>query len=88
MSTIPPERLTVEERRALARRWHVRGERGCHASSIDDIAPEGGRSKALTYEHPDFTRGLAAAIAEAGPGNVDRLETGLDRPAHGERPPA
>lgn len=72
----------------------VFAERGYHASSIDDIARHGGVSKALIYEHFDskqdlyaellehhtemlFER-LSAAIAGAGPGNVDRLATGVD----------
>ena len=68
--------------------------RGYHAASIDDIAGEAGVSKALIYEHFDCKQALyaelldhhagmlferlAAAIAEVGPGSVDRLAAGLD----------
>ena len=33
------------------RRWRAFAERGYHAASIDDIARDGGVSKALIYEH-------------------------------------
>ena len=48
MSTTPRKRLTGEERRAaiLDAALAVFAERGYHASSIDDIAREGGISKA------------------------------------------
>ena len=96
MSTTPRKRLTGEERRSaiLDSALAVFAQRGYHASSIDDIAREGGVSKALIYEHFDSKQGLyaellehhagilfqrlAAAIAAAGPDSVDRLATGLD----------
>ncbi len=55
MSVTPRRRLTGEERRAaiLDSALAVFGERGYHASSIDDIARAGGTSKALIYEHFD-----------------------------------
>ena len=89
-------RLTGEERRAaiLDSALAVFAERGYHASSIDDIAREGGVSKALIYEHFASKQGLyaellehhagelferlAAAIAAAGSGAVERLAVGLD----------
>lgn len=96
VSTTPRKRLSGEERRAaiLNSALAVFAERGYHASSIDDIARDGGVSKALIYEHFDSKQGLyaellehhtgilfkrlAGAIAEAGPGSVDRLAAGLD----------
>ena len=55
MSTRPTarKRLSAEERREgiLEAAVEVFGERGYHASSIDDIARAAGISKALIYEH-------------------------------------
>ena len=53
MRVSPRKRLSGEERRAaiLDSALAVFAERGYHASSIDDIAREGGISKALIYEH-------------------------------------
>jgi AcrR family transcriptional regulator len=96
MSVTPRRRLTGEERRAaiLDSALAVFGERGYHASSIDDIARAGGTSKALIYEHFDskqelyaelldqhageLFKRLAAAIAEAGMAGSARLAAGLD----------
>jgi AcrR family transcriptional regulator len=96
MSVTPRKRLTGEERRAaiLDSALAVFGERGYHASSIDDIARAGGTSKALIYEHFDSKQELyaelldrnagelferlAAAIAEAGTDGAARLAAGLD----------
>jgi AcrR family transcriptional regulator len=96
MSVAPRRRLTGEERRAaiLDSALAVFGERGYHASSIDDIARAGGTSKALIYEHFDskqelyaelldqhageLFKRLAAAIAEAGMAGSARLAAGLD----------
>jgi AcrR family transcriptional regulator len=96
MSVTPRRRLTGEERRAaiLDSALAVFGERGYHASSIDDIARAGGTSKALIYEHFDSKQELyaelldrhagelfgrlAAAIEEAGSAGSARLATGLD----------
>jgi AcrR family transcriptional regulator len=96
MSVTPRRRLTGEERRAaiLDSALAVFGERGYHASSIDDIAKAGGTSKALIYEHFDSKQELyaelldrhagelfgrlAAAIEEAGRAGSARLASGLD----------
>jgi AcrR family transcriptional regulator len=96
MSVTPRRRLTGEERRAaiLDSALAVFGERGYHASSIDDIARAGGTSKALIYEHFDskqelyaelldrhageLFKRLAAAIEEAGTAGSARLAAGLD----------
>jgi AcrR family transcriptional regulator len=96
VSTTPRKRLTGEERRAaiLDSALAVFAERGYHASSIDDIAREGGVSKALIYEHFASKQGLfaelleshagelferlAAAIAEAGREGSARLAVGVD----------
>ena len=96
MSITPRKRLSGEERRAaiLDSALAVFAQRGYHASSIDDIARDGGVSKALIYEHFDSKQGLyaellqhhtgmlfeslAGAITDAGPGSVDRLASGLD----------
>ena len=62
----PRKRLTGEERRAaiLDCALRVFAERGYHASSIDDIAREGGISKALIYEHFVSKQGLYAELLE------------------------
>jgi AcrR family transcriptional regulator len=96
MSVTPRRRLTGEERRAaiLDSALAVFGERGYHASSIDDIARAGGTSKALIYEHFDskqelyaelldrhageLFKRLAAAVEEAGTAGSARLAAGLD----------
>ena len=96
MSTTPRKRLTARERRAalLNSALGAFAERGYHAASIDDIARDGGVSKALIYEHfaskqeiwvellehhaNELFERLAAAIADAGPGSADRLTAGVD----------
>jgi AcrR family transcriptional regulator len=92
----PRKRLTAEARRAaiLDSAAEVFARRGYHAASIDDIARDGGVSKALIYEHfaskqelyaellehhaNELFERLAAAIAAAGPGGAERLRVGLD----------
>lgn len=96
MSTTPRKRLTGEERRAaiLEAALAVFADRGYHASSIDDIAREGGISKALIYEHfaskqdlyaelleqhaGQLFSALAEAISEAGRSASARLAVGFD----------
>jgi AcrR family transcriptional regulator len=96
MRVSPRKRLSGEERRAaiLDSALAVFAERGYHASSIDDIAREGGVSKALIYEHfsskqqlyaelleqhaGELFERLAAAMDEAGNTGAARLATGLD----------
>ena len=96
MSTARRKRLTGEERRAaiLDSALAVFAERGYHPSSIDDIAREGGVSKALIYEHfvskqdlyaelleqhaGELFARLAEAISEAGTAGSARLAVGLD----------
>ena len=96
MSTTPRKRLTGEERRVaiLDAALAVFAERGYHASSIDDIAREGGISKALIYEHfaskqdlyaelleqhaGELFSALAEAISEAGRSATARLAVGFD----------
>ena len=103
MSTTPRKpltgirkRLTAEERRAaiLQSALGVFADRGYHASSIDDIARQGGISKALIYEHFSSKQELyaelleqhagvlferlAAGIAEAGREGSARLAVGVD----------
>jgi AcrR family transcriptional regulator len=96
LSTEPRKRLTGEERRAaiLDAALSVFADRGYHNSSIDDIAREGGVSKALIYEHFASKQGLyaelleqhagvlfsslAEAISEAGRSAPARLEVGFD----------
>ena len=96
MSTTPRKRLTGEERRVaiLEAALAVFSERGYHASSIDDIAREGGVSKALIYEHfaskqdlyavlleqhaGDLFSALSEAISEAGRSASARLVVGFD----------
>src|ERR687891_1327541 len=94
--SVTRKRLSGEERRAaiLDSALAVFSERGYHASSIDDIAREGGISKALIYEHFSSKQGLyaeliehhadelfariATAIAEAGSAGAARLAVGVD----------
>ena len=96
MRISPRKRLSGEQRRAaiLDAALAVFAGRGYHASSIDDIAREGGVSKALIYEHFDSKQKLyeellkqhagelferlEAAMDEAGDTGADRLATGLD----------
>jgi len=96
VSTTPRKRLTGEERRVaiLEAALAVFSERGYHASSIDDIAREGGVSKALIYEHfaskqdlyavlleqhaGDLFSALSEAISEAGRSASARLVVGFD----------
>jgi AcrR family transcriptional regulator len=96
LSTEPRKRLTGEERRAaiLDAALSVFADRGYHSSSIDDIAREGGVSKALIYEHFASKQDLYAelleqhagvlfsslseAISEAGRSAPARLEVGFD----------
>jgi AcrR family transcriptional regulator len=94
--SVTRKRLSGEERRAaiLQAALGVFAQRGYHASSIDDIAREGGISKALIYEHfsskqqlyaelleehaGELFERLAAAMDEAGSTGAARLATGLD----------
>ena len=92
MRVSPRKRLSGEGRRAAI--LAVFAERGYHATSIDDIAREGGVSKALIYEHFDSKQKLyeelleqhagelferlAAAMEEAGDSGAARLASGLD----------
>jgi AcrR family transcriptional regulator len=96
MRVTPRKRLSGEERRAaiLESALAVFADRGYHASSIDDIAREGGVSKALIYEHfsskqelyaelleqhaGELFERLATAMDEAGTFGAARLATGLD----------
>ena len=72
MRTTPRKRLTGEERRAaiLDSALAVFAERGYHASSIDDIAREGGVSKALIYEHFSSKQELYAELLEQHAGEL------------------
>jgi AcrR family transcriptional regulator len=94
--SVTRKRLSGEERRAaiLEAALGVFARRGYHASSIDDIAREGGISKALIYEHfsskqqlyaelleehaGELFERLGAAIDEAGSTGAARLAIGLD----------
>jgi AcrR family transcriptional regulator len=96
LSTTPRKRLTGEARRAaiLDAALEVFGQRGYHASSIDDIAREAGVSKALIYEHfaskhvlyaelleqhaGVLFSALSEAISEAGRSASARLAIGFD----------
>src|SRR5688572_28526774 len=96
VSTTPRKRLTGEERRVaiLDAALAVFAQRGYHGSSIDDIAREGGVSKALIYEHfaskadlyaelledqaGQLFSTLAEAISEAGRSAPARLAVGFD----------
>jgi AcrR family transcriptional regulator len=96
LSTTPRKRLTGEERRVaiLDAALAVFAQRGYHGSSIDDIAREGGVSKALIYEHfaskadlyaelleeqaGQLFSALAEAISEAGRSASARLAVGFD----------
>lgn len=96
MTTARRKRLTGEERRIaiLESALAVFSERGYHSSSIDDIARDGGISKALIYEHFSSKQdlyaelleqhagvlfsALAEAISEAGTAGSARLAVGVD----------
>jgi AcrR family transcriptional regulator len=96
LNTAPRKRLSAGERRAaiLEAALAVFAGRGYHAASIDDIAREGGVSKALIYEHfaskqelyaelleqhaGELFERLGGAIAAAGPAGADRLRIGVD----------
>jgi AcrR family transcriptional regulator len=96
MRVTPRKRLSGQERRAaiLESALAVFADRGYHASSIDDIAREGGISKALIYEHfsskqqlyaelleqhaGELFERLGAAMEEAGKAGAARLAVGLD----------
>jgi AcrR family transcriptional regulator len=96
VSVTPRKRLSGEERRAaiLDSALAVFAERGYHASSIDDIARDGGISKALIYEHfsskqelyaelirlhaDELFERIAGAIEEAGSAGAARLAVGVD----------
>jgi AcrR family transcriptional regulator len=96
VSTSRRKRLTGEERRVaiLDSALAVFAQRGYHASSIDDIAREGGISKALIYEHfaskqdlyaelleqhaGELFSALAEAISEVGTSASARLAVGFD----------
>jgi AcrR family transcriptional regulator len=96
MRVSPRKRLSGEERRAaiLDSALAVFADRGYHVSSIDDIAREGGVSKALIYEHFSSKQQLyaelleqhagvlfarlAAAMDEAADSGAARLAAGLD----------
>src|ERR687891_106335 len=96
MRISPRKRLSGQERRAaiLDSALAVFADRGYHAASIDDIAREGGISKALIYEHfsskqqlyaelielhaDELFARIATAIAEAGSAGAARLAVGVD----------
>jgi AcrR family transcriptional regulator len=96
MSVTPRKRLSGEERRVaiLESALAVFADRGYHASSIDDIAREGGISKALIYEHfsskqqlyaeliqqhaDQLFERIAGAIEQAGSAGAARLAVGVD----------
>jgi AcrR family transcriptional regulator len=85
MSVTPRKRLTGEERRAaiLDAALAVFAERGYHASSIDDIAREGGVSKALIYEHFSSKQQLYAELLEQHAGELfERLAAAMDQAAN------
>jgi|SRR5947209_926282 len=62
----PRKRLSAEDRRAaiLDAAIEVFGDRGFHASSIDEIATSAGISKALIYEHFPSKRELHVSLLE------------------------
>jgi AcrR family transcriptional regulator len=96
VSVAPRKRLSGEERRVaiLDSALAVFADRGYHASSIDDIARDGGISKALIYEHfsskqqlyaeliqqhaDELVERIATAIDEAGSVGAARLRLGVD----------
>jgi AcrR family transcriptional regulator len=81
MRVSPRKRLSGEERRAaiLESALAVFADRGYHASSIDDIAREGGVSKALIYEHFDSKQKLYEELLEQHAGELfERLGTAMD----------
>jgi AcrR family transcriptional regulator len=85
MSVTPRKRLSGEERRAaiLNSALAVFARRGYHASSIDDIAREGGVSKALIYEHFSSKQQLYAELLEQHAGELfERLGAAMDAAAN------
>ena len=85
MRVSPRKRLSGEERRAaiLDSALAVFAERGYHASSIDDIAREGGVSKALIYEHFSSKQQLYAELLEQHAGELfERLAAAMDQAAN------
>ena len=59
-------RLSAADRRTaiLAAALEVFSERGFHGASLEDVAAQGGVSKALIYEHFDSKRELERALLE------------------------
>jgi AcrR family transcriptional regulator len=85
MRVSPRKRLSGEERRAaiLDSALAVFARRGYHASSIDDIAREGGVSKALIYEHFSSKQQLYAELLEQHAGELfERLGVAMDEAAN------
>jgi AcrR family transcriptional regulator len=85
MRISPRKRLSGEERRAaiLDSALAVFANRGYHASSIDDIAREGGVSKALIYEHFSSKQQLYAELLEQHAGELfERLGVAMDQAAN------
>jgi AcrR family transcriptional regulator len=85
MRVSPRKRLSGEERRVaiLDSALAVFAERGYHASSIDDIAREGGVSKALIYEHFSSKQQLYAELLEQHAGELfERLGAAMDEAAN------
>jgi AcrR family transcriptional regulator len=85
MRVSPRKRLSGEERRAaiLDSALAVFADRGYHASSIDDIAREGGVSKALIYEHFSSKQQLYAELLEQHAGELfERLAAAMDKAAN------
>jgi AcrR family transcriptional regulator len=85
MRVSPRKRLSGEERRAaiLESALAVFADRGYHASSIDDIAREGGVSKALIYEHFSSKQQLYAELLEQHAGELfERLAAAMDQAAN------
>jgi AcrR family transcriptional regulator len=85
MRVSPRKRLSGEERRAaiLDSALAVFADRGYHASSIDDIAREGGVSKALIYEHFSSKQQLYAELLERHAGELfERLGVAMDEAAN------
>jgi AcrR family transcriptional regulator len=84
MRVSPRKRLSGEERRAaiLDSALAVFADRGYHSSSIDDIAREGGVSKALIYEHFSSKQQLYAELLEQHAGELfERLAAAMDEAA-------
>jgi AcrR family transcriptional regulator len=80
--SVTRKRLSGEQRRVaiLDSALAVFAERGYHASSIDDIAREGGISKALIYEHFASKQQLYAELLEQHAGELfERLAAAMDK---------